>query len=151
MCIHHSGIAVASARRAVQVHDGRYACLGTNSSGKLYWGDWVGYDNRFAPRYSHLGQRVQRPSKPVCRRAARRRCDGKRIVFTADPASRVGLRNSPAVEVVSSGIYVMSGVAPGTYSFSITGSPLAGSKNAAPVMLTATLTVTSRGSGVWQK
>jgi hypothetical protein len=67
------------------------------------------------------------------------------------PPVALDFGNSPAVEVVSIGIYVMPGVAPGTYSFSIAGSPLAGSNNAAPVMLPATLTVTSGGSGAWQK
>jgi hypothetical protein len=67
------------------------------------------------------------------------------------PPVALDFGNSPAVEVVSIGIYVMPGVAPGTYSFSITGFPLAGSNNAAPVILPATLTVTSGGGGAWQK
>jgi hypothetical protein len=67
------------------------------------------------------------------------------------PPVALDIGNSPAVEVVSIGIYVMPGVAPGTYSFSITGSPLAGSNNSAPVTLPATLTVTSGGSAAWQK
>jgi hypothetical protein len=67
------------------------------------------------------------------------------------PPVALGFGNSPSVVVVSIGIYVMPGVAPGTYSFSTTGTPLAGSNNPAPVMLPATLTVTSGGSGAWQK
>jgi hypothetical protein len=38
---------------------------------------------------------------------ARRRCGVKRIVFTADPPVALDFGNSPSVEVVSIGIYVM--------------------------------------------
>jgi hypothetical protein len=66
------------------------------------------------------------------------------------PPVALDFGNSPNVVIVSIGIYVMPGAAPGTYSFSITGSPLAGSNNPAPVMLPATVTVTRGGSGAWQ-
>jgi hypothetical protein len=105
----------------------------------------------FRSRYSHLGLRVQRPSQPVCRRAARRRCDVKRIVFTAVPPVALDFGNSPSVEVVSIGIYVMpvvlrEPIAPVLLDFRWR-API----TPAPAILPASLTMTSGGSRAWQK
>jgi hypothetical protein len=95
--------------------------------------------------------RVQRPSEPVCRRAARRRCDVTRIVFAADPPVALDFGNSPSVEVVSIGVYVMPVVLREPIASVLLDFRWRAPITPAPVILPATLTMTRGGSGAWQK
>jgi hypothetical protein len=72
-------------------------------------------------------------------------------VVLASPIAPVALNvgDAPAVQVIPVNLYVLPGAAPGSYPFTIVGSPAPGSNSTAVVTIPLVLTVTSGASTAW--
>ena len=58
--------------------------------------------------------------------------------------------NQPAIQVINVDLYVLPGVKPGGYNFSIVGTPTKGADSAQALTLPATLVVTSGAQATWR-
>jgi hypothetical protein len=83
--------------------------------------------------------------------SAPRGCEVERIVFTADPPVALDFGNSPSVEVVSIGIYVMPVVLREPIASVLLDFRWRAPITPTPAIIPATLAMTSGGSRAWQK